>query len=361
MIPRVPAPITVAMVGLTHPHAGMWLETLDALDEVGGVVLCDPNATARTEAAARWGKTVTAVPDLAAALAHPGVTHALVAVPTDENPATLVQIIDAGRHVLTEKPGARSAAEFAPVQAALARRPVAFAVAYLNRLHPAILRIRDLFRAGAIGRLMTVEVRVVTTQPRFRDPTHWLFRHESAGGGIVSWLGCHWLDAVRSVTGAEFTEATAQIGTLSGTAIDVEDAAAVAFRLSNGAVGSLHAGYLLASGAEGYRGTRYDIALTLRGTGGLLAFRRDDAGETATFESVVPGWETGGTVPLPFVVPPAPGYGGSYGQAFVQAWLAASAGAGASPADDTDALRLLQLLDSLSTTHAQFPNRRPPA
>ncbi len=193
-------PVTVAMVGLAHPHAGMWLETLDALNEVRGVVLCDPDAGLRADAVARWGKTVAAVPGLAAALAHPGVTHALVAVPTAANPEVLTQVIDAGVHVLTEKPGARSALAFAPVQAALAHRPVSFAVAYINRLHPAILRMRDLFRAGAIGRLLTAEVRVVTTQPRFRDPAHWLFQREIAGGGIVSWLGCHWLDAVRFVT-----------------------------------------------------------------------------------------------------------------------------------------------------------------
>lgn len=347
MITGATAPVTVAMVGLAHPHAGMWLETLDALDDVGGVVLCDPDAGMRADAAARWTKTVAAVPDLAAVLAHPGVTHALVAVPTNANPEMLTQAVDAGVHVLTEKPGARSAADFAPVQAALARHPVAFAVAYINRLHPAIVAVRERFRAGAIGRLLTAEVRVVTTQPRFRDPTHWLFRREIAGGGIVSWLGCHWLDAVRYVTGQEFVGVAAHLGTLSGAAIDVEDAAAVAFRLSEGAVGSLHAGYLLASGAEGYRGTRYDIALTLRGTGGLLSFGRDDAGETATFESTVPGWETGGPMSLPFAVPPAPGYGGAYGQAFVRAWLAASVGGEASPADANDALRLLKVLDAI--------------
>ena len=38
-----------------------------------------------------------------------------VAVPTDRSPATLIAAIEAGKNVFTEKPGARCAAEFAPV------------------------------------------------------------------------------------------------------------------------------------------------------------------------------------------------------------------------------------------------------
>ena len=95
------------------------------------------------------------------------------------------------------------------------------------------------------------------------------------GGGVLAWLGCHWLDALRFVTGEEIVRVQAELATTSGESIDVEDTAAVSFRTSGGAVGSLHAGYLLAVGNPGYRAAGHDIALILRGTlGATLLHRR---------------------------------------------------------------------------------------
>ena len=107
----------------------------------------------------------------------------LVALPNDRTPAALVQAIEAGKSVFTEKPGARSAAEFEPVLAALgvarcrSRSPTSTAGA------APIVQARELYRAGAIGRLMSVELRMVTTQVGMRNPDSWLFRREVVGGG----------------------------------------------------------------------------------------------------------------------------------------------------------------------------------
>lgn len=336
---------TVAMIGLTHPHSAMYLDTLDTLDEVVGIVLHDPDAEARRRIVATCPKVIADSSDLAAVLARADVTHVVVAVPTAQSAALLLAAIDAGKPVFTEKPGALSAAEFAPVRAALARRPVPFVIAYLNRWNPALRQLRDLYQAGAIGRLLASELRMVTTQVRFRDPQHWLFRREIAGGGIVSWLGCHWLDLARYVTGEEFTAVSAQLATTNGEPIDVEDTAVVSFRLSGGALGSLHAGYLLASGAAGYEGTSYDMAVHLRGTLGTLTFRRGVDGEHLDLASVAPGWRDA-PPPAVSVLPPARGYGGASGLDFFRAFLAARPGAPV-PAGPDDALHTLAILDAI--------------
>src|SRR6267378_8478535 len=250
---------TVAIVGLSHPHSDMYLETLEAVDEVGGVVLVEPDDELRRTAATHLTKVRASVADLEAALAQPEVTHVLVALPNDRTPAALVKAIEAGKGVFTEKPGARSAAEFKPVLAALKRHPVPFTIAYLNRWSPPIGQVRELYRAGAIGRLTSVELRMVTTQVGLRNPDSWLFRREAVGGGVLAWLGCHWLDALRFVTGEEIVRVQAEVATLSSEAIDVEDVASVAFRMSGGGVGSLHAGYLLAVGNPGFRAAGHDI------------------------------------------------------------------------------------------------------
>jgi predicted dehydrogenase len=337
---------TVALVGLSHPHSQMYLETLEALDDVGSIVLVEPDEAVLRLSATQSSKLGGEYTDLDAALARPEVTHVLVALPNDRAPAALVRAVEANKSVFTEKPGARSAAEFAPVLAALERQPVPFAIAYLNRWAPAIRQVRDLYRAGAIGRLTSVELRMVTTQVGMRDPNGWLFRREVVGGGVLAWLGCHWLDALRFVTGQEIVRVQAELATTSGEAIDVEDTAAVAFRTDGGAVGSLHAGYLLAVGNPGYRAAGHDIAMILRGTLGALAYTGGRQEAPLLLESVAPGWSTAQRRTYQFSPTPSPGYGGLAGLEFFRAFLNAGPG-DATPADAVDALRLLEVLDAI--------------
>ncbi len=342
------APAIVVMHGLTHPHAEMYLETLDALDEVRGIVLVEPDERTRSATANTTRKRLAAYADLREALAHPGVTHALVTLPNDATPTALVQVIDAGIGVFTEKPAARTAAEFRPVLEALQRRRVPFTVAYLNRNAPAIQQARELYRAGAIGQLLSVELRMVTTQVGLRGPTNWLFHREPAGGGILAWLACHWLDALYFITGEEIVRVQAEIATLSGEAIDVEDAAVVAFRTSGGALGSLHAGYLLALGNPGYRAAGHDILLALRGEHGVIRYaaNRQDAG--LVLESLAPRWRSASQRTFQFTPTPSPGYGGLAGLDFFRAFLSAQP-EDATPADELDALRVLEVLDATYT------------
>jgi predicted dehydrogenase len=352
---------TVILDGLTHPHAEMYLETLEALDEVGGIVLVDPDEPVRAVTASRTRKLRAAYSELQAALKHPGVTHALVALPNDRTPAALIQVVDAGIGVFTEKPAARSVAEFEPVLAALQRTRVPFTVAYQNRNAPAIQQARELYRAGAIGRLMSVELRMVTTRVGMRDPGSWLFQRESAGGGILAWLACHWLDAFRFVTGQEIERVQAEIATLSEEAIDVEDTAVVAFRTSGGAIGSLHAGYVLALGNPGYRAAGHDILFTLRGSDGVIQYAAGRQESPLVLESLAPTWRSASRRTFQFTPTPSPGYGGLAGLDFFRQFLAARSG-DPTPADAGDALRVLEILDAMyaaaATGHAVDVERR---
>jgi predicted dehydrogenase len=344
---------TIAMIGLTHPHSRMYLDTLDVVDEVAAIVLCDEDEDVAREVAGRTRKVVASYGDADRALAHPGVTHALIAVPNDRAVPLITAAIERGLGVFTEKPGARTAAEFQPVIAALERRPAPFTMAYLNRWQPTLRQMRELFQQGAIGELRAVELRMVTTQVRLRDPSHWLFNGEIAGGGILTWLACHWLDWVRYATGQEYARVSAELATLSGEAISVEDTAAVTFRLAGGAVGSLHAGYLLSAGNPGYEGTSSDWAIHLRGSHGSLGYHRGTQGdEPLILESSAPGWRNASPRAYHLTTPRERGYGGLAGNDFFRAFLAAGAH------DPTphplervpgalDALHILELLDAI--------------
>lgn len=335
--------MNVAMIGLAHPHSDMYLETLEQLGEVVRVSLYDPDEAVAREVAARFSKAAGIHSSLDSLLANADFTHALVAVRNDQSVATLVRLIGAGKNVFAEKPAARTATEFEDVIAALTRDPVAFGIAYMNRWHPAVQQTRDLYRGQAIGRLTSVELRMVTTQVGFRDPHHWLFQREIAGGGILSWLGCQLLDLLRYVTGDEVASVAALLATTSNEEITVEDTAAVSFRLSGGAIGNLHAGYLLSAGAAGYCGAAYDRAVHLRGTQGTIAYRFD---VPLVLESIAPAWRSASPRMFDFALPSTAGYGGAHGVDIVRIFLSA-APRDPVPAGPVDALRVLETLDAI--------------
>src|SRR5262249_38252598 len=135
--------------------------------------------------------------------------------------------------------------------------------------------------------------------------------------------------------------------TLTQEPIDVEDAAVLAFRVSNGAVGSLHAGYLLALGNPGYRAAGHDISLILRGSDGLIrysAVRGQDA-PTLVLETRAPRWRSASQRSFQLIPTPSPGYGGLAGLDFFRQFLAARPG-DPTPAGAVDALRVLEILDA---------------
>jgi predicted dehydrogenase len=321
---------------------------------VEAVVVCDESPAACAAARQHCAKVIASDGDAGVLLRRPNVATTIVTLPTDATPRMIVTAAQAGKHVLCEKPCARSAAEFRPVITALAEAQRSFSVYYTWRRQPPILKLRDLVRQGALGRLLSVEIRMVTTQVGLRDPRHWLFTAAVSGGGIVSWLGCHWLDMTRFVTGDEVSEVSALAGTLSGEPIDVEDVAAVAFRLSSGALGTLHAGYLIAQGRAGYEGATNDIAFRLRGTLGRADYLWAPEGEQqVVLHSSAPGWETAARHTFGFTPVPSPAYGGAPGASFVREFLEAADTAGPGPAPAIDALRVIEILDAIYASARQ--------
>lgn len=340
--------VRLGLLGLTHPHSAAYVRSLDALDVVDSIAPYDPDPAARELALRGCRKAEPCTSDLAALLARPDVPIVLVALPTRDVPGVLLQAAHAGKHLICEKPCARSAAELRPLLPMFAERGVQFTACYLWRANPALRHMRALVQAGGLGRLTSVELRMVTTQVRLRDPRHWLFQRDVAGGGILSWLGCHWLDLLRFLTEQEMISVSAMADTLSGEAIDVEDIASVSFRLSGGALGSLYAGYLLPAGRPGYEGAAYDQAIILRGTQGTLSHARDGDEHVVALESSAADWRTAPQQEFRFRLPPSPAYGGAHGLAFLDDFIRlALTGEGQPLVTADDALRVLDMLDAI--------------
>ena len=344
-----------ALLGRIHPHSPLLLATLERLPEVTAIDRWDEapgNPQAPAFAAARKpGRTTGSLEEI---LAQKDLAFAVVCVRSDLADAVARRVLEAGRHLLAEKPVALAPSAILDLHHAARRAGVVASVLYTRRFHPCMEAARQLVQSGAIGPLLAMEARFLTTQVQFRDPTSWLFRRDQAGGGIVSWLGCHCLDLLHHVSGDEVTEVGATYATLSGAAIDVEDQASLSLRFRSGAVGSFLAGYTLAFSGAGYANLAgYDSYLAFHGLRGRVVWPDLEPRlviETAPAPGQSPRREE------KFDLPDSPTYGGAAGDAFFRRFFAALRGEAAPPTTLADAARTARIVAAAaeSASHRQF-------
>ncbi len=224
---------------------------------------------------------------------------------------------------------------------------VRWASAIPNRANPAVMDARRMVADGVIGPLVSVEMRMITTQVRFRDPQHWLFRTEYAGGGILSWLGCHYIDMMRYITGDEIVSVAAETATRSGEDIDVEDVAVLSLRFRSGAVGTLHTGYMLALSGGGYHNqTGYDTYVGVNGQTGRLYWSSDGRPASLTVESVHPDWAGAPRRTFAYALADSSSYLGVYGEQFVRDFIHAAQEGRPAWASGQDALQVARVVDA---------------
>ena len=313
---------SVGAVLTSHPHTVAHLRTLDVLPEVEAIHLHWLDGTDPTTLGAEvpLRKVVATHQHLNSMLGVQGLDAAVVCVRTDRCPDVLRAALAAGVPTLFEKPGALDADTLWELANDARRLGVTTGTFLSWRGHPAVTHVRDAVRAGALGNLLGVEGRMITSQVRYRDPSHWLFQRNRAGSGILSWLGCHFLDALCFMTDDTVAEVTAMVGRRNPEPIDVEDTACLAIRMHGGALGTFNAGYHLVGGALGYMGPAYDTFLGLRGAHGYARLPLSE-GASVTLVSEAPGWREGGRREWRFDLPTSPAYHGVPGEEFVRRFL----------------------------------------
>ena len=333
-----------ALLGLAHPHAGILLATLDLLPEISAICLWDPLAASLAGSLPPSAKVAQVSSDLDAVLGQPDLVFAIVCVPTDRSAALARRVLQAGKHLLAEKPVGFSGEEITLLERIAAAAGLTASVLYPRRFHPCMVAARELIQTGKLGPLLSVEARFLTTQVRFRNPQSWLFRRADSGGGILLWLGCHCLDLLQHLTGDEIVAVGAQLTVRSGEAIDVEDTAALTLRLRSGAVGTLLAGYSLAYSGGGYlnrAGNDSYLGINCRNgravwpdlTPRLMIESPPEPGQAAVRDVILP-------------VPDSSAYGGVAGEVFFRQFIAAVAGRSAPPTTLRDAVRTARIVQA---------------
>ena len=185
------------------------------------------------------------------------------------------------------------------------------------------------------------------TRVAARNPANWLFNNAYAGGGILSWLGCHYIDMIRYVTGDEIVAVSAEVATRSGEAIDVEDVAILSLRFRSGAVGSLHAGYMMALSGGGYHNKAgYDTYGGFNGQLGRITWSSPSSPTKISAESIHPAWASAPQRTFDLPLAESPAYGGVSGENFMRGFIQAAQGQGEAWTSGSDALQVARIVDA---------------
>ncbi|MEU4266459.1 Gfo/Idh/MocA family oxidoreductase [Streptomyces sp. NPDC026092] len=249
--------------------------------------------------------------DWRALVARDDVQLVDVCTPGDSHAEIAVAALEAGKHVLCEKPLANSVAEaeamVAAAEAAAARGQVAM-VGFNYRRVPALAYARRLVAEGRLGALR--HVRVTYLQDWLVDPGFpltWRLERAHAGSGALGDLGAHAVDLAQYLAGELLVGVSALTETfvrerpllaggsagLSGAAtggaygaVTVDDAALFTGRLASGALASFEATRMAA-------GRKNALRLELNGEKGSLAFDLERLNELSFHDHTEPAAAAG--------------------------------------------------------------------
>lgn len=149
-----------------------------------------------------------------------------------------VAALEAGKHVLVEKPGGRSVAEVDAIARAAAAAERLVHVGFNHRYHPAVRRAREIVDRGDLGPMMMVRGRY-GHGGRVGYEREWRADPVRCGGGELIDQGVHLIDLAEWFLG-EFTEVRGLATTLYWP-MDVDDNAFLILRTAGGQVAFLHA------------------------------------------------------------------------------------------------------------------------
>jgi len=309
-------PLRVAMIGhgfMGAAHSVGWRQAPAVFDLPEGVemaVVVGRNADTVAQAAAHWGWAESAT-DWRAVIARDDIDIVDIVTPGDSHAEIAIAALEAGKHVLCEKPLANSVQEAERMRDAAERAAdagVKAMVGFTYRRVPAVTLLRDLIAEGVVGTVQ--QVRAAYRQDWLVDPQTplaWRLQKEHAGSGALGDIGAHIIDMTQFVTGQQVAAVSGTVETivtrrplldagsgLAGTAgegygeVTVDDAALFTGRLSGGALVSFEA-------TRFATGRKNALTLEVSGDKGALAFDLEDLNSLQFYDRTAPADRRGFT------------------------------------------------------------------
>lgn len=183
----------------------------------------------RDGAAARSAADELGIPDAYGSyeelLAAPDVDAVYIPLPNHLHAEWTKNAAAAGKHVLCEKPLALTSADAQEMVDTCAAAEVVLMEAFMYRLHPTWVAVRELVAAGRIGEVMAMQ----TWFSYFNDDPENIRSIPEIGGGALMDIGCYGINASRLVLGGEPTQVEASITRDPTMGIDIVASAILEF------------------------------------------------------------------------------------------------------------------------------------
>jgi predicted dehydrogenase len=307
-------PLRVGMVGyafMGRAHALAWREAPRFFD-----LACDPqlsvlvgrNEQAVREAAANLGFAETGS-DWRELVRRPDVDVVDICTPGDSHAEIAIAALEAGKHVLCEKPLANTVAEADAMVAAAARAAehgVRAMVGFNYRRVPAAALARNMVASGAVGEVR--HVRATYLQDWIVDPEFplvWRLQKEHAGSGALGDIGAHIIDLAQFMLGDRvigvsaltetfvkerpFPSASSGLAAQAGTdrgIVTVDDAALFMARFGSGAIGTFEA-------TRFATGRKNELRIEINGSAGSIVFNMESMNELQFYDGSDPAASAG--------------------------------------------------------------------
>lgn len=192
----------------------------EAIRRLGGVevaaVAASTEDKARDFAEAHWIPRATA--DWKSLCADPGIDAVHICTPNALHFPMAKAALEAGKHVLLEKPLTMDVAEAEELLALAEARGVAHCVNHNLRAYPVVQQARAMIAAGELGEILIAQGTYYQDWLLYDSDYNW--RVEEAGNGslrAMGDIGSHWMDLVQHLTGLRITALNAALTTFHRT------------------------------------------------------------------------------------------------------------------------------------------------
>lgn len=175
--------------------------------------------------------------DMDGMLGDAGVQAVYISSTNDKHFAQEMACIEAGKHVICEKPLALTLAEASDMVRAAMAANVVFATNHHLRCSGSHRAVRDIIASGRIGKVLSVRVHhAVHLPPHLQG---WRINNANAGGGVIADITVHDADCVRFLLGEDPVSVVAQT-CVSGMGAGVEDSVMSVWAMQSGAMVMAH-------------------------------------------------------------------------------------------------------------------------
>jgi predicted dehydrogenase len=286
------------------------------------------------EATALTGAPVVVYPDLAAVAQDAEVDFAIIVTPPDARLDIVAPLVQAGKHILLEKPLGRTADEARAVVAMCENAGITLGVVFQHRMRAASLKAAALVAGGSLGALGLAEIAVPwwRDQSYYDEPGRGTFARD--GGGVLISQAIHTIDLALSLAGP-VARVRAMATTTRFHQMEAEDFVIAGLEFASGAAGSLVASTASFPGTAESITLHFDNASLHLASGQLRVTWRDGRVETFGAEAATGG----GADPM--------GFTHAWHQAVLEDFAAALSQGSAPMATGADAVAAQSLIDAM--------------